>query len=169
MNRALYWNILVICITVWSLFGIWIGGISGDSTSALQSVESMLKQEEGFRSHPYPDTRGNLTIGYGTNISEGITIHEAEYLLTERLRQIWKDLSIKWPPYNTQSLRIRAALLDMAYQLGVAGLLGFKDMLEALKRGDYPAAMKSALDSAWARETPNRARRVVRAFVKQKP
>ena len=133
--------------------------------TVLQSVESTLKKEEGFRSHPYPDTRGNLTIGYGTNISEGITLDEAEFLLTERLRRTGKDLAIEWPPYKSQPERVRAALLDMAYQIGVEGLMEFKEMLTALERGDYTTARAQALDSSWARETPKRARRVLALFV----
>ena len=42
---------------------------------------------------------------------------------------------------------VQEALLDMAYQLGVDGLLGFHDMLAALERGDYQAAKAAALSS----------------------
>ena len=48
----------------------------------------------------------------------------------------------------------------MAYQLGVHGVLEFKEMLASLERGDCQAARRQALESAWARETPARAKRV---------
>ena len=55
---------------------------------------------------------------------------------------------------------LRVALADMAYQLGVAGVLGFDRMIGALIVKDYPEAADEALDSAWARETPKRAERI---------
>ena len=162
---TLCWILLVAFITLAPAF-LWTGCTLHHRLAEVQSVESMLKQEEGFRAHPYPDTRGNLTIGYGTNISEGITLEEAGFLLTERLLQTGKDLALEWPPYSDQPINVRRGLLDMAYQLGVEGVLEFKDMLAAFERGDYPAAKAAALDSSWARETPDRARRVIRNFVK---
>jgi lysozyme len=42
----------------------------------------------------------------------------------------------------------------------VAGVLKFKGMLEALKAGKREFAANEALDSLWARQTPERARRV---------
>ena len=123
-----------------------------------------LKQEEGFRSHAYDDSRGVLSIGYGTNIGEGITRAEAEYLLRERLMQTWADLRKAWPAISTLPTSVQFAVLDMAYQLGVHGVLGFHKMLAALAGGDYNTAAKEADLSRWAIETPDRARRVVRVF-----
>jgi lysozyme len=44
--------------------------------------------------------------------------------------------------------------------MGVSGVLKFKGMLEALKAGKRELAANEALDSLWARQTPERARRV---------
>ena len=52
----------------------------------MEQTLARLKVEEGFRAKPYPDSRGVMTIGYGTNIGEGITRREGEYLLRERVR-----------------------------------------------------------------------------------
>ena len=54
----------------------------------------------------------------------------------------------------------RRALLDMAYNMGVPGLLGFQKMWAALAAGDYERAAEEALDSVYARELPARAGRV---------
>jgi lysozyme len=48
----------------------------------------------------------------------------------------------------------------MAFQLGINGFLQFRMMRQALSRCDWLAARNEALDSLWARQTPNRARRV---------
>ena len=62
----------------------------------------------------------------------------------------WRDY-----PENTQ-----LALANMAFQMGISGLIKFEKMFAALDEGDYNTAADEALDSLWARQTPNRAERV---------
>ena len=50
----------------------------------------------------------------------------------------------------------------MAYQLGVNGVLKFKKMIEALRSKDYKEASKQGLDSLWAKQTPQRANRLMK-------
>ena len=58
-----------------------------ETTSAQQSqsLVDSIKYEEGFRSKPYQDTEGVVSIGYGLNLTNGITRAEAEWLLRSRL------------------------------------------------------------------------------------
>ena len=123
-----------------------------------------LKAEEGFKRLPYRDTRGQLTIGYGTDLDAGISFAEGEYLLAERARANAEALYRLWKPLRDMRPDVRQALEDMAYQLGATGVLEFRKMLAALVKRDYATAAREALDSAWARETPKRAARVVKAF-----
>ncbi len=48
-------------------------------------------------------------------------------------------------------------LIDMAYNLGVGGLLGFKRALAAVEAGDFPAAAAHMMDSRWAAQVGRRA------------
>ena len=128
------------------------------------SLVAILKHEEGFRSKPYLDSRGVLTIGYGTNIHNGISEIEADYLLKGRLRRAEVKLKDLWPSYEDQPRSVQIALLDMSYQLGVYGLLKFHQTLARLESKDYSGAADSALDSLWARQTPRRAKRVAETF-----
>ena len=102
-----------------------------------------------------------LTIGYGTNLKEGITKEDAVYLLRQRLLGCVATLRVRWAPFDSMQQGIRDALADMCYQLGATGVLGFRDMLGALERGDWKAAYVAGIDSSWYRETPNRALRVL--------
>ena len=131
-------------------------------TSAQESpsLVDSIKREEGFRSKPYRDKEGVLTIGYGLNLTTGITRSEAEWLLRSRLDHARHCLERDWEPYYRMTSQTQDALVSMAYQLGCTGLMGFTDMLSALEQGDCPKAKAEALDSAWARETPERAERV---------
>lgn len=126
--------------------------------SILGAVTERLKTEEGFRGNPYPDTRGHATIGYGTKLP--ITKPEGEYLLSSRLETAQAVLRADWPPYDDQPENVKAALWDMAYVLGPLGVQRFKDMLAALEKGDYVQAAAEVLNSEFAREDPNRAKRI---------
>ena len=140
--------------TVWSVTG------SSATDSVVDQTAARLEVEEGFRAKPYLDSRGILTIGFGTNIGEGITRREGEYLLRERLGATYETLFKELPWLSAAPERQQSALLDLGYQVGVHGLLGFHMMLGALRADDCPAAKRAALDSDWARETPERAERV---------
>jgi lysozyme len=53
-----------------------------------------------------------------------------------------------------------SVILCMAYQLGAAGLNGFKKFLGAVIDHDWQLAHDEMLDSLWARQVPNRANRM---------
>lgn len=53
-------------------------------------------------------------------------------------------------------------LIDMCFQLGINGLLKFKNMLAAIAAGDFEKASKECLNSAYAKQTPARAKRIAR-------
>ena len=120
-----------------------------------------LKLDEGFRSKPYKDTRGFLTIGHGINISNGITEYESAMILEHRVNNITETLKkqiIFWHKLNIERQNV---LINMAYNLGVKGLINFKKMLIFLSIDDYKNAAKEGLDSAWAKQVPNRARKLM--------
>ena len=69
------------------------------------------------------------------------------------------ELRRRWTPYQTLPSAVRGVILEMAYEMGVSGVLGFGDMLAALSAGDYDKGADEALDSKWARQdSPRRAR-----------
>ena len=108
-----------------------------EDAGAVSAVAERIRVEEGFRGAPYEDTRGNSTIGYGTKLP--ITKAEGAWLLETRLADTHARLAKAWEPYEGQNPARQHALLDMAYELGVEGLLGFHDMLAALEREDWAA------------------------------
>lgn len=120
----------------------------------------LLERLEGFRQHPYRDTRGKLTIGFGRNLDDvGISRAEAKHLLANDLETIRKHLSTRswWP--QDEPVR-QDVLVTMGYQLGVRGLSGFRLMLKAVDRREWRTAALEMLDSEWARQTPLRAQRL---------
>jgi len=125
----------------------------------LDKVIEELKQDEGFEGMPYEDSLGIPTIGYGIKLP--LSEEEAEILLKHRLDKKILEISEKEPFFLDLPETAQEVIANMAYQLGVGGVLQFKKMWAALKNRDYQKAADEMLDSNWAREqTPNRAKRL---------
>ena len=130
-------------------------------TLHMTDLEREVASDEGFGAIPYRCTSGKLSIGYGTNIQDGITRDEALLLMRHRLGKVVAALESRLPFWFKLTDERRRVMANMGYQLGVGGLMGFKRMLAALERGDYEAAAREMLDSKWAkRDTPARAGRM---------
>ena len=121
---------------------------------------NQLKSDEGFKDKIYFCTEGKQTIGYGFNLEAGITQREAEALLTLRVSDIRDKLYAMMHWYKSLPEDIQDVLLNMAYQLGVSGLLNFTKTLDAASKGHWHTMADEMLDSRWANQTPERARRL---------
>lgn len=126
--------------------------------------EELIREEKRVL-HAYQDHRGFWTIGVGRLIDRrrggGISVAESDVLLDNDIaaRVIALDHALPW--WRKLSDARQRALLNMAFQMGVPGLLMFRNTLRLLQAGQYDQAADNALASKWAREqTPERARRV---------
>lgn len=120
-----------------------------------------LARDEGMRLKPYRCTAGRLTIGVGRNLDDvGITAEEADYLLENDLGRAMADLDRALPWWRGLSEARQRALVNMAFNVGLSRLLGFKAMLAALRAGRWGEAAAEALESAWARQVGARAARI---------
>jgi lysozyme len=66
--------------------------------------------------------------------------------------------------YAGMTERRRHALCGMAYNLCVQKLLTFKNMCAALNAADYAKAAEEALDSTWATQVGERAKRIAHSI-----
>ena len=123
-----------------------------------------LKSDEGWVPHAYQDHLGFWTLGYGFLIDKRrngrIPQPVADYWLNWEMDQIWERLSAHLEWFDGAPEQIQRAQVNMAYQLGVSGLLRFRNTLTAIEQRDYAAGASHAMDSRWATQTPNRAQRV---------
>ncbi len=126
-------------------------------------VAAMIRVDEGFRGQPYPDPiTGHITVGYGRNLDANpISIEEGEVLLRNDINKAIAHCELFIAGFDRLSLPRRAVLVDMAFQMGIGGLLAFKKMLAAIRDGDFTGAVEEMADSKWFREqTPNRVNRL---------
>ena len=127
-----------------------------NSASALMKLTDMLKQKEGFRPKLYKDFQGRSNIGYGFNLEDGISEQMGEYLLLYQIGELVdKCLSL---PFITKLSDVRkVVIINMAHDIGVAGVLKFTDMIEAIEKEEYKKAADAMLDSLWRHQVGHRA------------
>jgi lysozyme len=126
----------------------------------LPALIAALRRDEGVRLKPYADTTGHLTIGVGHNLTDkGISLAVAEAILDEDVDEVLLAL-LNLPWFVALSDVRQQAVANMAFNLGVSGLLQFTRMVAALERGDYIAAASEMLASLWARQVGARADRL---------
>ena len=134
-------------------------------------LRDQVKQDEGFSAVPYDDAtgqplkvgdvlKGTLTIGWGTNLSEGISLSVAADLLDQRLEARFAELTRGYPFVLTLAWTRQIVLGNMAYNMGIPRLAGFRRMWAALRSGDYDQAAVEMLESQWAQQVGSRATRL---------
>jgi lysozyme len=147
----------------------------------LDEIIAQVKTHEGWRGFVYDDAtghairqgsivKGHPTIGWGFCLSADrgsalpktigeLWLHD---LIAERAVQVRTRL-----PWTVQSLNtVRfGVLVEMAYQMGIGGLLEFERFLTFAEDGQYERAAEAMLDSRWAmRQTPKRAHELAQVF-----
>ncbi|MDK9356736.1 glycoside hydrolase family protein [Lelliottia wanjuensis] len=132
----------------------------------------LLRQEEGVRYTPYIDSLGYPTTGIGFKLGpQGAPLSHYTFTLSDNTINAWlqdnvDDVSASMQQ-NADIAKAMAhcnqprqdILTSMAYQMGVGGLAGFHNMLSAIDAENWSAAASQMLDSSWAKQTPDRAKR----------
>lgn len=150
------------------------------SPDQLRLLKEELTQDEGCKRYIYLDTRGFPTCGIG----HLITKHDQEYArpvaspVTEArvielfeqdvslaIGQLFANLS--WAQHQPDV--VVRALVNMTFQLGIHGVMQFKNTLAYIESGDYEKAYQNGKLSKWYTQTPNRAECVLTMIRNAKP
>ncbi|MFT7616341.1 MAG: lysozyme [Candidatus Woesearchaeota archaeon] len=159
------------------------GKLYAEREDVLQAgFADFTKRFEGFRNKRYKDTRGKMTIGYGTNLdalsdvgravfvkwgydpkrlrNEDITIPEkvAWSVLQADLIEAEKDAKNSVKNFYLHPPKVRAIIVDMRYNLGKAGFNDFKKLRAALENTNYIEAAREMERSDWFKQVKNRSR-----------
>lgn len=127
-------------------------------------LQKLLLREECEVLHAYPDSLGFLTIGVGHLIDGrnggGISPKISRMILDDDMSEKFDQLTraIPWA-VNLDDVRCNT-LVAMTFQLGIDGLLKFKNFLTHLRDRDFDSAAAEMLNSKWAKQTPDRAHRM---------
>ena len=140
--------------------------MQGLENPAEDVATEMLKRHEGYRALAYIDTRNNLTVGYGRNLSTtGLSQAEAECLLRRDVNRASEFLS-SYPFWQSLSNARRAVRIDMCFNVGERCFSEFVKMIEALYLEDYVQASHEMLLSRAANECPERYRELAAGMAK---
>lgn len=128
-------------------------------------LKRQLTGDEARRKHVYKDHLGYYTIGIGRLVDDrkpgsGLRDSEIDFMLNNDIDERIDELTRRIPWFQNLDDARKGVLLNMSFQMGVDGLLGFKNTLAMVQRGDYEGAARGMLQSLWARQTPARAKRM---------
>lgn len=130
-----------------------------------EKLRSELERDEGRKNRLYRCTAGKLTIGIGWNIEDnGLPDEIVDALFAYSVGMVEGDLDRALPWWRDLSNARQRALLNMCFNLGLARLLKFENMLAALKEGRWLDAAAEAMASRWAVQVGDRAVRIAQMF-----
>jgi len=131
------------------------------TTDDFAALKLELIHDEGISLTLYKDTVGKWTVGVGRNIQDiGISTDEAMLLLENDIAGAVGALNHQLPWFPRLDPMRQRVLINMCFQMGIGKLLGFQTTLEHVRQGHYDEAAGSMLQSKWAQQTPNRAKRL---------
>lgn len=124
------------------------------------NADTYIKRHEGLRYKPYLCTAKLLTIGYGRCLErQGINREEAELMFRNDMERSEIAVRDMVPNYDRLCEPRKAVLLDMCFQMGPVGFGKFINMVSSVRREDFQSAGDHILDSLYATQTPERAKR----------
>ena len=127
----------------------------------MKNLIENIKESEGFVEHVYNDSLGIPTIGYGFAIKDLILDEDiAEEILLRKVKALALRVQNKFDWFNTAPDIIKEVVIEMCYQLGLGGFSKFKKTISYLEKENYLEASKEMLASKWAKQTPNRAKKL---------
>jgi GH24 family phage-related lysozyme (muramidase) len=129
-----------------------------------ETIIEQLKVDEGFSAKSFWDFK-QWTWGYGTKAPSGpgllISEEDAEVELSKAVDTAILGYNDIFGDFEVEINDVRQnALVNMIYNLGVNGVKGFKNTINAIKAGDWAAAAAHARASLWYRQVTKRARRI---------
>jgi len=123
--------------------------------------------EEGYRNKSYKDTVGLWTIGIG-HLLGADSQYENLVWTDDKIHNVF-DSDFKEAVYTAKRLALnfnslptktQIGLVDMAFNLGYNRLSKFNKTLKFINEGKLQEAAAQALNSKWAKQLPNRSKKV---------
>lgn len=129
--------------------------------SYLDICRTQIPTDEGRRARAYKDSMGILSGGIGRNL-EGVSFTDGEIALMFANDLERADFAARtlFPSFGTLSENRKAAIVNMAFNLGQERLSEFHHMRDAVTAEDFDAAADAMADSLWAKQVGARALRL---------
>lgn len=128
--------------------------------------KQLIKKEEGLSLKPYKDHLGCWTIGYGhcdsTINSETApwSQEQADQAFDEDFEDAESAARRLCATFDTLNGSRKGVLVQMVFQMGEVGVSKFVNTLRFINDEDWESAARNMKQSLWAKQTPQRARRL---------
>ena len=147
-----------------------------------QDYYKMISLNEGVKPKVYKDSKGHRTIGVGFNLEDGgnrkilkkegidinelfdgreLSENEVKTLYNYSLTQAFNDAQKFDKNFAKRPEKVKKAIVDMSFNLGLPRLNKFKKMREGLEVDDYSKAADEMVDSEWYKDVKSRGPRTV--------
>lgn len=115
-------------------------------------LEQRIIEHEGIKKSVYKDSLGLWTIGIGFLVdpskNAGLSVEECMMILRSRIKNLEQQLlQYKW--FTIQDVVRQGCLIELAYNMGIQGLLKFEKFLGFMGERKCSAAAKELIASKW--------------------
>ena len=139
----------------------------------IEKLREQLEIDEGVKYEIYNDHLGYATFGVGHLVLESdpehgwevgssvdtVRVHEA---FEQDCENVLRDCNILYEDFDDLPSEAQQVIANMMFNMGRPRLSGFKGMKRGVDARDWNAAADEMIDSAWNRQVPKRAKRLVR-------
>ena len=146
----------------------------------IASIKDRVIKHEDSRPSVYPDSEGIPTVGIGFNLTRpdaaaqlkkvganfekilagksSLTQEQINALFFTDLAQAKTSAQALVPNMQTLPPKVQGVLTEMAFNLGMPRLSGFKKFLSHIQNKDFLAASQEMINSKWAKQVGDRAK-----------
>jgi GH24 family phage-related lysozyme (muramidase) len=140
-------------------------------------IRKMLIFDEGKKLNAYHCSQGFLTVGIGHNLNadpaltllnrhvklnEAITDAECTALFDQDLAKVMQGIRQRISYFDALAEKYQVVIINMVFQMGIDGVLAFKNTLQAMRRDDVTAVVLGIEHSLYYKQTPVRAMRMIK-------
>ena len=138
----------------------------------IEQLRKQLELDEGVKYEIYNDHLGYATFGVGHLVLEadpeygselGTSISESRVIeaFEQDCENVLRDCNILYENFDDLPEEVQQIVANMMFNMGRPRLSKFKGMKRGVDAKDWNAAADEMVDSAWYRQVPNRAERLV--------
>jgi len=121
------------------------------------NIEELLIKHEGLRTTAYTDSLGVWTVGVGHNLqAKPLSMQAVQQILHDDIADSIEDCKGFYWFEGLDEVR-QAVVIDMVFNMGIAGFKHFKKTIDHIAMGMYQHAAAEMLDSRWAYQVGKRA------------
>ena len=139
----------------------------------IEQLRKELEVDEGVKYEIYNDHLGYPTFGIGHLVRDtdpeagaavGTPVTEDRVIeaFNEDVETVLNDCTILYRDFNDLPEEAQLIIANMMFNLGRPRLSKFKGMKAGVDARDWKKAADEMIDSAWYRQVPNRAERLVK-------